>query len=209
MRAYFFYLLLNFTMISPLLGQPLVNSSSLTDEQKKQISGERNLTMAQIQALWKGEVLSQVRVKTKQKTQSLDLWVSGFHPHSCHKALRKISYYEGYPEMLSFIKSSQYDDTSKRWKLKIDHALMPFPMYLDFTMERVRKKGTYPFTFESGFLQGLLGEVAAQEIGQRCQLTLTSKWSGPASKIPDLVFSTFVQTLAELGLRNLIRSTIL
>lgn len=209
MRAYFFYLLLNFTMISPLLGQPLVNSSSLTKEQKNKISGERKLSEAQIKDLWKGEILSKVEVKTKQKTQNLDLWVSGIHPQNCQKALRKISYYEGYSDILSFVKSSEYDDRNQRWKLKIDHALMPFPMYLDFKMERVKSEGIYPFTFEGGILSGLIGEVRAQEVANKCHLTLTSQWSGPSSKIPDLVFSTFVQTLVELGLKHLIRSTML
>lgn len=196
-------------MISPLLGQPLLNNSPLTKEQRNKISGEKKLSETQIKDLWKGEILSKVQVKTKQKIQNLDLWVTGIHPLNCQKALRKISYYEGYPEILSFVKTSEYDDKTQRWKLKIDHALMPFPMFIDFKMERVKSEGTYPFTFEGGFLAGLVGEVKAQEVARKCHLTLTSQWSGPSSKIPDLVFSTFVQTLAELGLKHLIRSTML
>ncbi|MFA5583810.1 MAG: hypothetical protein WDA09_06310 [Bacteriovoracaceae bacterium] len=209
MRTHFFYLLFIFAVISPPEGHTAFNSSSLPQEVKRQLQQDQKLSETQIDELWKGEILSQVKVKTKQNTQNLDLWVSAFHPQNCRKALRKISHYEGYDEFLSFIKSSEYDDKTQRWKIKLDHVLMPFPMYLDFKMPRVKKEGNYPFTFKKGFLSGLLGEVKAQETASRCQLTLTSKWSGPKTKIPDIVFSSFVQTLAELGLRHLIRSSTL
>jgi len=207
MRAHFFYLLFIFTVISPLEGYSAFNSSSLPQPIKKKLRQEQNLSETQIEELWKGEVLSRVNVKTKQNTQSLDLWVSAFHPQNCRKALRKISHYEGYNEFLNFVKSSQYDDKTHRWQIKLDHFLMPFPMYLDFKMPRVKKEGNYPFTFEKGFLSGLIGEVEARETAGRCQLTLSSKWSGPKSKIPDMIFASFVQTLAELGLSHLIRSS--
>lgn len=207
MRAYFFYLLLNFIVISPVMGVTPLNSSSLNKEEKTKLSGNKNLKDTQIDELWKGEMLSFVRVETKNEIQSLNFWVTGLHPQNCKKALRKISHYEGYPEILSFVKSSQYNDQTKLWKLKLDHVLMPFPMYLDFKMERVKDEGTYLFTFEKGFLSGLKGEVVTQEVAGKCQLTLESRWSGPKTKIPDIIFSTFVQTLAELGLKNLIRST--
>lgn len=209
MRTHFFYLLFIFTVNSLAQGQSAFNSSSLSPDLKARLKQEQNLNETQIDELWKGEILSRVKVKTKQNTQNLDLWVSGLHPQNCRKALRKISHYEGYDQFLNFVKSSEYDDKDQRWKIKLDHFLMPFPMYLDFKMPRVKKVGSYPFTFERGFLSGLLGEVIAQEIGGRCQLTLTSKWSGPQTKIPDIVFSGFVQTLAELGLSHLIRSSTL
>lgn len=208
MRSYFFYVLCFFS-INSALAQGLLNRSTLTPEIKERLSGGQKLNESQLAELFKGEVLSQVRVETKQNVQELNLWVSGMHPQNCQKALRKISHYEGYPKFLSFFKSSEYNDSTQRWQVKMDHVLMPFPMYLNFKIPRIKSEGTYPFTFETGFLSGLLGVVTAQEIDQRCQLTLKADWKGPKSQIPDIVFSTFVQTLAEMGLSHLIRSTML
>ena len=209
MRSYFFYLICIFSLTSSANSWSSPSFSPLTEVIKQKISSDRKLTEGQIKSLWEGEVLSQVTVKTEKDKQKLDLWVSGLHPQNCKKALRKISHYEGYPQFLTFIKKSEYDESSKRWRLNLDHALMPFPMYLDFKMERVTKEGTFPFTFEKGFLSGLIGNVTTQEIEKRCQLTLTSRWQGAKTKIPDIVFSTFVQTLSEMGLNHLIRSSML
>lgn len=206
MRSYFFYVLCFFALNSAL-AQGLFNRSTLSSELKNQISGQEKLSETQIKELYQGEILSQVKVQTQAEQQELQLWVAGIHPQNCQKALRKISHYEGYPEFLSFMKTSQYQEATQRWKLKIDHLLMPFPMYLDFKMPRVKEIGSYPFTFEKGFLAGLLGEVKAEAVKQRCMLTLKSHWKGAKTQIPDIVFSTFVQTLAELGLNHLIRAT--
>lgn len=207
MRSYFFYLLCLFAVISPLRGQSPFNSFTLKSEIKKHLPASRSLSDSQLMALAKGEIISQVQVRSKEKTQSLDLWVGGVHPQNCKRALRKIAHYESYPELLSFIKKSQYHDEHQRWTLKLDHVLMPFAMYLDFKIPRIKKEGSYSFTFEKGFLTGLQGQVIAQELNSQCMLSLSGQWSGPHSKIPDIIFSTFVQTLAELGLKNLIRST--
>lgn len=209
MRSYFFYLICLFSLTSSANSWSSPPFAPLTEVIKQKISSDRKLTDGQIKDLWEGDVLSQVSVKTEKEVQKLDLWVSGLHPQNCKKALRKISHYEGYPEFLTFIKKSEYEESTKRWRLTLDHALMPFPMYLDFKMERVTKEGSFPFTFEKGFLSGLVGQVKTQEVEKRCQLTLTSNWQGVKTKIPDIVFSTFVQTLSEMGLKHLIRSSML
>jgi hypothetical protein len=47
--------------------------------------------------------------------------------------------------------------------------------------------------------------VIVQEVGKFCLLGLKTDWRGPQSKIPNLVFATFVQTVGKLGLEHLIR----
>jgi hypothetical protein len=140
-----------------------------------------------------------------QNIQKLNLTVAGLHPKKCFVALSKISQYENYSNFISFIESSQYNDKSRVINLKIDHILMPFPMYLLFKIDRVDKIGNYTFTFEQGFLKGLEGIIQTAEHRSRCLFYFNAKWKGKKSKIPDTVFSFFLDVLGQRLLDNLFR----
>lgn len=160
----------------------------------------------QIEDLLKGEVISVSKVDTPaEKIQQLFLFVSGVHPRNCTRAMRKLSLYENYHNYLDFVKTSQYNDVTQRFSFTIDHTLLPFPMLVGFKIPRITKPGTYQFIFEEGFLKDLKGTVSVEEVGKFCILSLKTDWRGPESRIPNLVFSTFAQTVGKLGLEHLIR----
>lgn len=160
----------------------------------------------EIEDLLKGEVISIGKVNSPtSKEQQMMLFVAGVHPRSCTRAMRKLSLYENYKDYMDFIKSSRYDEKKQRISFTIDHVLLPFPMLVGFKIERITKPGIYPFTFEEGFLKDLQGRIIVRDVGKFCLLGLKTDWRGPESKIPNIVFSTFVQTVGKLGLEHLIR----
>ena len=147
----------------------------------------------------------EVTTLEKQNQQKLNLTVAGLHPKKCSIALSKISQYESYSNFISFVKKSQYFEKSKIIKVEINHILMPFPMYLLFKIDRVDKPGNYKFTFHQGFLKGLKGVIRVGEHKSRCLFYFNAKWKGKKSKIPDTVFSFFLDVLGQRLLDNLFR----
>jgi hypothetical protein len=160
----------------------------------------------QTEDLLKGEVISVGKVDSPTaKEQQMMLFVSGIHPRNCKRAMRKLSLYENYSSYMDFIKSSHYNDQTQKFTFTVDHVLLPFPMVVGFKIPRIKGEGHYPFTFEDGFLKDLKGTVIVKEVGKFCLLGLKSDWRGPESKIPDVVFGSFVQTVGKIGLEHLIR----
>jgi len=207
MRYSFLILCLCYFLISSAWGQNKINlpqgyGSGISEELKPFFSPSKG----QIEVLLKGEVISTGKVHSPtEKEQQLFLFVAGIHPRNCTRVMRKLSLYENYYQYMDFIKSSQYQDENQRFSFTIDHALLPFPMIVRFKIPRITKEGFYPFTFEDGFLKDLKGTVIVQDIGKFCLLGLKTDWRGPESKIPNLVFGSFVQTVGKLGLEHLIR----
>lgn len=147
----------------------------------------------------------EVKTLKNKKQQSLELVVAGLHPKSCSIALSKISQFENYSDYISFIKKSSYNEKTRLIKLEIDHLLMPFTMYLLFKIDRVDKIGNYNFTFDQGFLKGLNGIIQVGQYRSRCLFYFNTKWKGKKSKIPDSVFSFFLDVLGQRLLDNLFR----
>lgn len=207
MRSLFFTLLLIFFINQNSLAQPKVNlpkgyGQTLASKVKPFFS----LSEGEIEDLLAGEVLSTGKVSSVASgKQDLFLFVSGIHPRSCQRAMRKLSLYENYPNYIDFIKTSFYDDKNQKWSFTIDHALLPFAMIVKFKLPRITGEGLYPFTFEDGFLKDLKGTVIVQNLGTHCLLGLRADWVGPETKIPNLIFGTFIQTVGKLGLEHLIR----
>ena len=160
----------------------------------------------QTEDLLKGDVISVGKVDSPtDKEQQMMLFVSGIHPRNCTRAMRKLSLYENYSSYMDFIKTSKYNDQTQKFTFTVDHALLPFPMIVGFKIPRITKEGHYPFTFEDGFLKDLKGTVIVKEVGKFCLLGLKADWRGPESKIPNIVFGTFVQTVGKIALEHLIR----
>lgn len=163
----------------------------------------------QTEDLLNGVVISMGNASSPtEKEQQMTMFVSGVHPRNCTRAMRKLSIYENYSSYMDFIKTSSYDEKTQKFSFTVDHALLPFPMVVAFKIARITKEGHYTFIFEDGFLKNLKGTVIVKEIGKFCLLGLKSDWRGPESKIPDVVFGTFVQTVGKLGLEHLIRVSI-
>lgn len=207
MRCRFLILILSFFINERTLAQNKVNlprgfGNVISEELKPFFSPSEG----QIEDLLKGEVISTGKVDSPTpKEQQMFLFVSGIHPRNCTRAMRKLSLYENYHNYMDFIKTSRYDEKTQKFNFSIDHPLLPFPMVVGFKIPRITKEGYYPFTFEDGFLKGLKGTVIVQETGKFCLMGLKADWRGPESRIPNLVFGTFVQTVGKLGLEHLIR----
>lgn len=207
MKVLFFVPLLIFFISSASARQNKLNLSqkniSVISEKLKPFF---SASKAEIEDLLKGEVISTGKVDSpSEKEQQLFLFVSGIHPRSCERAMRKLSLYESYPLYISFIKTSSYDDSTQNFSFTIEHTLLPFAMIVRFKIPRITKPGHYPFIFESGFLKDLKGIIILENIENHCLLALKTDWRGPSSSIPNLVFGTFIQTVGKIGLEHLIR----
>jgi len=210
MRQRFFILALSFFINESSLGQTKVNlPTSFGPVIAEKVKDYFPLSSGQIEDMLEGEVISQGKVENpKEKEQQMTLFVSGVHPRNCTRAMRKLSLYENYRSYMDFIKTSQYDEKSQKFSFIIDHNLLHFAMSVKFKIPRITKEGFYPFVFEEGFLKDLKGTVIVQHVGNFCLLGLKADWRGPESKIPNLVFGTFVQTVGKLGLEHLIRVSV-
>ncbi len=197
-------------LIFILLSMPLCFAKVVLNHSQKQ------LLLTDLKPLWvlssnqqenifSGEVISVAHVTSKDKNQTLSAKVAGIHPRTCQKSLRKISLYENYHNYMSFIRESLYSDINQRLKLTIDHALLPFPMILDFTMERVKAPGAYSYHFTNGIFKDLRGKIHIFEIQNRCLYYMQAEWTGVSTGIPNIGVEAFSQTLSKLGLENLIR----
>lgn len=207
MRYRFLILALCFLINENSLAGPTVNlSRAFVPSLKSELKPFYSPSEGQLEELLKGEVISVGKVDSpSDKDQQLFLFVSGVHPRNCTKAMRKLSLYENYHNYMDFIKTSTYDEKTQKFSFTVDHTLLPFPMVVGFKIPRITKPGLYPFVFEDGFLKNLKGQVMVKEVGKNCLLSLKADWRGPESKIPDLIFGTFVQTVGKLGLEHLIR----
>lgn len=207
MRYRFLSLILSVSIGNTLWASPkVVLSKSFASPISEELKPFYAAAEGEIEDLLKGEVISIGKVDSPTpKEQQMMLFVAGVHPRNCTRAMRKLSLYENYKDYMDFIKSSSYDEKKQRISFTIDHALLPFPMLVGFKIERITKPGIYPFTFEEGFLKDLQGKIVVRDVGKFCLLGLKTDWRGPESKIPNLVFSTFVQTVGKLGLEHLIR----
>ncbi len=207
MRQRFLVLALSFFINERSLGQTKVNlPTSFGPIIAEKVKIFFSFSEGQIEDMLKGEVISFGKVESpKEKEQKMTLFVSAVHPRNCFKAMRKLSLYENYHNYMDFIKTSQYDEDSQKFSFIVDHTLLPFAMRVKFKIPRIKQEGFYPFVFEDGFLRDLKGTVIVQHVGNFCILGLKADWQGPESKIPNLIFGTFVQTVGKLGLEHLIR----
>lgn len=184
-------------------------SAAFGDPVKKELKPFYSPSEGQIEDLLKGDVISVGKVDSPtDKEQQMMLFVSGIHPRNCQRAMRKLSLYENYHQYMDFVKESKYDETTQKFSFTIDHTLLPFPMIVKFKIPRIKGEGQYPFVFEDGFLKDLKGTVQVKSVAKFCLLSLKTDWRGPETKIPNMVFSTFIQTVGKLGLEHLIRVSI-
>lgn len=207
MRYRFFVFILSFFINEYSLSQSKVQlPKSFLDPVWAELKPFFTPSEGQTEDLLKGDVISTSKVTSPtDKEQQLMLFVSGVHPRNCTRAMRKLSLYENYSNYIGFIKKSEYDEKSQKIFFSMDHALLPFPMNLTFKLPRITKEGTYPFTFDHGFLKDLKGNIIVREVGKFCFLGLKTDWRGPETKIPNMVFEMFLQTAGKMGLEHLIR----
>src|SRR5690606_421010 len=100
--------------------------------------------------------------------QKFEMKAMALHNKKCEVPLKKISRLEDFPNLISFLKTSDYDEASKLWTVKADHALLPYPMVVHIIVERPTKEGDYEFIFPSGMFTGLKGKFSIKNINNRC-----------------------------------------
>lgn len=143
--------------------------------------------------------------KNEHKNQKMTFRAAALHPQSCSRALKKIARYETYQKSLTAVKTSRYDDKTERIHFVLQAPFLPRQFILNFKFSRMTKPGVYPFTFEWGFLKGLLGEVHASDHKGRCFLYAKADWLGPHSGFPDPFFEFFTTTLTRISFKSIIR----
>ena len=144
--------------------------------------------------------------KNNKDFQSLALYGASYHQNSCEDVFKVLGEYENYQNIIGFIKISTYDPKSKKVFFTLSHFLLPFDMYLSFKIPRIRGSGRYTFIFETGFLQGLTGEILIEEAklnNFQCFISLQIDWEGTPSPFPNFMFSYFSKKLIETSIEVL------
>src|SRR5690606_22883378 len=106
---------------------------------------------------------------------------------------------------IDFVKKSRYEEQTQMVFFEFSSMLLPFDMLLSFKLPRIEKPGTYQFSFEKGFLRGLIGTIEVRAENDRCFFNGTAKWKGPDSKIPDTVFELFSKNLGKAAMERIFK----
>lgn len=170
-----------------------------------QISVFDQIPEASKKVLEKNEIYAQSKVESGKDWQSLDFVIVGQTSNSCRDGLRKMSRYETYPQYVGFIKKATYNDSNERVRFEMSSNLLPFDMVLAFKLPRIKSAGSYPFSFDNGFLKDLKGVIQVEERLNRCLFYTTAEWKGPHTGIPDSVLSFFSQALSKISMENMFR----
>ncbi len=147
-----FLILLLFLSSSPLWGafKTQLNKLPYSNTMNQKIKNGRILTSSKVKTI-EGE--------KEKKFQSLEIWTTGLHTKSCKYALRKLSLYENYQDFLTYVDASAYDENKKVIYLGLSAPILPIKFDLFLNIPRIKKVGSYPFSFNHGFLKGLKGKI--------------------------------------------------
>lgn len=153
------------------------------------------------------ESAKKIENKVELEIQTLNFSIYGLHPQNCQLSLRKLSRYEQYQNYLNFVKKSEYNELTQKPTFLLSSSLLPFSMILSFKLPRITKPGSYPFSFDQGFLQGLTGTIEVNEEmvnkKARCFFKTHASWGGTKTSIPNSLFEFFVNTLAKMSMEKL------
>jgi hypothetical protein len=161
------------------------------------------------ESILSGDVFSESKVndfeEQNKKMQSLQFSIAGYHKKSCNYALKTLSNYENYHKYISFITESLYNEPTEEISFRLSHVLLPYDMLLVFKLPRITKEGTYPFSFDIGFLKGLTGKIHVINYKNRCLFYSTANWKGQDTGFNALIFEVFSQALSKLSMETLFR----
>ncbi len=183
---HFFTIILFFLPLFSLNAAELLDFQHMpfTNSQKRKIADGHHIVISEVTTLAKNQ-------------QEFKFKVGALHPKSCRIALRKLSRYETFERYLDFVAKSSYNEKTGRVYFLLKSPLLPYNMVLNFKLERISKPGIYHFSFDTGFLRGLKGEIHISSYQQRCLFVAHTYWKGPDTHIPDLVFEFFTQALSK------------
>ncbi len=155
----------------------------------------------------KGELISSADVKfdEENKIQSFKVFGLGLHKRNCKTAMRKISVYENFPNYLSIVNKSSYDQNKKIANFQLSPPILSKDIDVFIEIERIKDQGHYPFKFVSGFFTALDGSIDLTDFENRCLFHVTASWAGPHSDIPGPILKIFLEAIIKTGLENLFR----
>lgn len=157
-----------------------------------------------------GRILTSSKIKTieeekEKKFQSFELWTVGLHKKSCKYALRKLSLYENYQDFLTYVDASSYDEKKEIIFLALSAPILPIKFDLFLNIPRIKKEGSYDFSFNHGFLKGLKGKINVSNFKGRCFIETTASWYGPHTGYSSFIFKTFLDTILDLTVKRLFK----
>jgi hypothetical protein len=155
----------------------------------------------------KGELISSAVVEFDEgkKIQSFKVFGLGYHKRNCKTAMRKISVYENFPNYLSIINKSSYDENKKIANFQISPPILSKDIDVYIKIERIKDQGHYPFKFVSGFFTALDGSIDLTDFENRCLFHVSASWSGPYSDVPSPILKLFLEAIIKMGFDNLFR----
>jgi hypothetical protein len=155
----------------------------------------------------KGDLISSAAVNFDEEKnfQSFKVYGLGYHKRTCKSAMRKLSVYENYPNYLSIINKTTYDENKKIANFLISPPLLSKDIDVFIKIERIKGQGHHPFQFISGSFTGLEGSIDLTDFKDRCLFHISAYWSGPHSEIPGPILKLFLEAIVKMGLENLFR----
>lgn len=182
-------------------------SNALLGQQIENPFAKLNYSEGILNRVEKGEIISYsiVDFNDEKKIQSFEVYGLGFHKRSCKIAMRKLSVYENFPNYLSIINKSTYDEKQKIVNFQISPPILSYDINVFIHIDRIKDKGEYPFQFTSGFFTALKGKIELSDYKERCLFHVTSSWSGPYSDIPGPILKLFLEVIVKMGMENLFR----
>jgi len=193
-----FLILLIFISSNPLWSayKTKINKLPYSDTMNKKIKNGKILTSSKVKTI-EGE---------KEKNfQSLEIWSAGLHKKSCTYAMRKLSLYENYQDFLSYVDASSYDEKKEIIFLGLSAPIISVKFDLFLNIPRIKKEGSYDFSFNQGFLKGLKGKINISTFKERCLIETTAHWYGPHTGYSSFIFQTFLDTILDLTVKKLFR----
>jgi hypothetical protein len=154
-----------------------------------------------------GEIISYsvVEYQEDKKIQSFEVYGLGYHKRTCKVAMRKLSAYENYPNYLSIINKSFYDEKKNVLNFQISPPILSNDIDVYIKIDRIKDQGKYPFQFVSGFFTALKGSIELNDYNNKCLFHVTASWSGAYSDIPSPILKLFLEVIIQSGMENLFR----
>lgn len=178
----------------------------LENSHKSHLVNNRVLVFSNMQSLTQ-EIIDDSEIK-QIETQKWDFSIAGLHPRNCRMALRRLSRYEEYDQLIGFIAESAYNEKEEELSFLLRSRLLPFSMLLNFQLPRITSPGRYAYSFDRGFLKGLTGHIHVDSVAEhdnRCLFYATAQWHGPHTGINNRIFEGFSRTMAKMAMETLFR----
>ena len=178
-----------------------LSSSSVVKDAKK-----LNISENALQAILNNEIYRDADINTTKKgIQDFKFNIMGLHPNKCKRSIKYLGKYEQYQKYFDVIKKSTYNKKKQEILFRIESALLPTSIIVNFKLQRIKKPGIYDFYFNKGFLKGLTGKIIIKEYKKKCLIQSISKWNGKKTFLSDYLFEVFIETIGEHSMKKLFR----